>query len=241
MQIKIWSAFASNNSGSYTIVGSFPTAEAAAAVAAELAPLIAAQTEWLKIPKDRLASSPLEVLARNNGLVWDHDGEDWPKYGDKESPEVLAVGYQVIIHHDYTVTLPRFFGQFFYARGGRVASEFNHAQHPIAVVLSVEWPWNSKLFKRSSTIIEKLLAELTAPYGPLETYSEKGFPPAWRVSSEWLEADLTVGAVFSDLIAGCDAVHRVVTAHGASLGVTLFEVWSPPTDPFDFLRRGHTK
>jgi hypothetical protein len=48
VKIKIWQAFASNNSGSYTIVGSFGTPEQAAEVAAALREMAERHTVWLK-------------------------------------------------------------------------------------------------------------------------------------------------------------------------------------------------
>jgi hypothetical protein len=73
MQIHIWNAFASNNSGSYTIVGAFPTEAAAAQVAAELLPIMAAQTQWFE---DRApAPSPLAQLVKKSGIDWEMSRE----------------------------------------------------------------------------------------------------------------------------------------------------------------------
>ena len=47
MRIRIWNAYASNNSGSYTIVGSFKDAQRASEVAGELAAVIAAHDRWV--------------------------------------------------------------------------------------------------------------------------------------------------------------------------------------------------
>ena len=46
MRIRIWNAYASNNSGSYTIVGRFESDESAAKLAAELLAVVKAQSAW---------------------------------------------------------------------------------------------------------------------------------------------------------------------------------------------------
>ena len=60
--------------------------------------------------------SPLERLAIDEQLDWEGTDDEWPEYAGDNTPQVLALGEQVILHHDYTVSLPRVFGAFFYAR-----------------------------------------------------------------------------------------------------------------------------
>lgn len=67
MRIQVWQAFASNNSGSYTIAGRFEDAAIAHTVAAELGELIVAHSAWLRDhPWEDTDGSPLQafVLAR---------------------------------------------------------------------------------------------------------------------------------------------------------------------------------
>lgn len=124
MEMRVWNAYASNNSGSYTIVGSLPSHEVAASVAAELRELIEAQTTWLEeTSKTRL--EPLAEFCRVHGLRARPDAGTWDDW-----PRVAQLGNQVVVHHEYTVTLPRLFGELFYKRGGRVQHEEDHAHHP---------------------------------------------------------------------------------------------------------------
>ncbi|MFO0633222.1 MAG: hypothetical protein U0168_10255 [Nannocystaceae bacterium] len=144
MKIEIWRAFASNNSGSYTIVGSFPGDEAAAAAASELAAVIAEHQAWVQ---DEAAPppSPLRRWAEALGLrALPGDGRDdaWPHYGS--IPKVGAVGSQLLLYVDYTITMPRVFGEFFFLRGGRVDTELVHAHAPLVWLHELWWPWQGR-------------------------------------------------------------------------------------------------
>lgn len=85
MKIRMWDAFASNNSGSYSIVGSFPSVERAEQVAAELLPVIRAHSDWMNArpawdePRQEDSPSPLEQWVAEQGLQWSGLGsEEWP-------------------------------------------------------------------------------------------------------------------------------------------------------------------
>src|SRR4051812_39066228 len=101
MRISLFSAFASNNSGSYTIVGSFQDEGAAEEVARLLREVSDAHTAWREEhdgDDDEDLVSPLDVFAREHGLRAQKPGRDdeWPQYGPK--PSVVAIGYQVLVH-----------------------------------------------------------------------------------------------------------------------------------------------
>ena len=129
MRIRLWNAFASNNSGSYTIVGNFSDEATAVAVAEELAELCRAETEWLEAdaPED---AEPITEFARRHGLTEYSvvNSLEWPEHNVDRSPRVVAVGRQLVLHHSYTVTLPRIFGEHIYKRGGRVELEIGGCQ-----------------------------------------------------------------------------------------------------------------
>src|SRR5262245_54003035 len=105
MRVRIWNAYASNNRGSYTIVGSLPSEEVASEVAAELAAMIEAHTAWHGAGQFQASSadSPLAVFCRTHGLSW-RDGrggdDDWPEHSDDNRPRVAAIGNQVVVHHE---------------------------------------------------------------------------------------------------------------------------------------------
>jgi hypothetical protein len=81
VRIRVWNAYASNNSGSYTIVGRFESDESAAQVAAELLGLAKAQSAW--VAANGPQPSPLAAFATSNGLSTYEGmagGDDWPTY-----------------------------------------------------------------------------------------------------------------------------------------------------------------
>jgi hypothetical protein len=233
VRIRIWNAFASNNSGSYTIVGQFPSPELAREVAIELAPLIAEHTAWFNA-ETRELTSPLELFALQHELNLDSIN-DWPEYGGKDSPEIIAIDHHVIIHHDYTVTMPAAFGHYFYKRGGRVVVELNHSHTYIVCVFNVWWDWDSPLHDNAAELSEKIIERLTSSNGALTTMSDPNVAPAWSYDREWYP--LTIGAVFSDLVAGVDGIQKVLQQCQANVNIELQEARPKEEDPLVFLRR----
>jgi hypothetical protein len=243
VKIHIWNAFASNNSGSYTIVGRFPSSEQAARVAAELAEALTAHDTWLKAEEEKQRAwspegpSPLREFIQRHGLTWEEGlgtQDDWPRYS-KDAPEAWALGEQVIVHHDYTVTLPRTFGEFFYKRGGRVDIELEHAHHPIVGVFELWLPYGEHGKEAGAAKVSAVLEELNAQNGPLVTRVREGMPAAWRTSKHFIEPSLTVGAAFDDLAAGFTEVERIAQRHGMRVVVKVMEALSRE-DPVGFLR-----
>jgi hypothetical protein len=243
MRIHVWNAFASNNSGSYTIVGSFPTEEQAAQVAAELSEVATAHTVWLEATDSRWKErteepSPLETFIKKNGLTW-ADGvgtsDDWPEYGGQTTPKAWAIGHQVFVHHPYTITLPRTFGELFYARGGRVETELNHTHHPLVSVFEL---WSRELDKdeeKRTQVLSALVEELHTDDGPLVKHADPRVLPGWKEGWGFGEPQLMVGVAFKELLTGYTALERIVRRHGMQLRVKVFESWEN-ADSLSFLR-----
>jgi hypothetical protein len=241
MKIRVWNAYASNNSGSYTIVGRLPSDEVAAEVAAALAKLIDAHAAWRASPASEQPSreSPLAAFCRAEGLPW-RDGQDgwddWPQYSGDNRPRVAVVGRQVVVHHEYTVSLPPAFGAYFYEKGGRVEYEADHAHHPMVAICAFWWGWTTEAKATQGAELPGLIAALTGAAGPL-TLAHGPFPPAWRTSGgKFGDAPFTLGAIFRDLVEGIDAVRTVADAHGATVHVRLFEALDREHDPLAYLR-----
>jgi hypothetical protein len=241
MRVRIWNAYASNNSGSYTIVGVLPSAEVAAETAAELAKMIEAHTAWHADESGRSdgSKSPLAAFCRIHGLTWSpgvggHD--NWPEYSKDNRPRVAAFGNQIVVHHDYTVSLPPTFGEFFYKKGGRVMHEENHAHHAMVTIATFWWGWTKEQRARMEIEQPRLVAALTAPDGVLATTTAGTWPPAWRVGGMGFDAPLTVGIVFRDLIHGVSALQAAADLHGAHMNVRLSEAPDNHHDPFAHLR-----
>lgn len=239
MRVRIWNAYASNNSGSYTIVGSLPSEEVAREVAEELAAMIEAHAVWLAAERTQedASESPLATFCRAHDLTWssgDGEGDDWPEHSEDNRPRVTAIGNQVVVHHEYTVSLPPVFGAYFYKRGGRVQHEENHAHHPIVTTASIWWGWTKELRARAEIELPHLVAALTAPDGFFMQGTSTTWPAAWRVGGHG--PMLTVGIVFENLIDGVSTLHEVVCRHDAQMHVRLHEAPDEEHDPFAHLR-----
>lgn len=243
MKVRIWNAYASNNSGSYTIVGVLPSEDVASKTAEQLAVLIAAHTAWLdgRQPNEEDSnSSPLAEFCRTHGLTWSAGlgtWDDWPQYSNDNRPRVAAVGTQVIVHHEYTVSLPPTFGEFFYKKGGRVEHEENHAHQPIVAVATFWWGWTEKAKATQEEQCPRLIAALTSAEGVLAKASATPWPAVWQTGGEQFgDAPLTVGAIFDDVVDGVAALHAAGSVHQAKMQIRLFEAPDHEHDPLAYLR-----
>lgn len=238
MRIRLFHAFASNNSGSYTIVGRFSDEASAAEVARVLQQASDVHDAWHSTsPWDDAGPAPLDEFVREQGLreARHGRGDDWPCHGDK--PSVVALGHQVVVHAPYTITLPTVFGELFYARGGRVDVEIDHAHEPIAV----EFSWYPKGMSYGDPRIEPALEafealvrpELDALVARPEYDKRPPIAPAWH-RGFWGQRHLSV--VFADLVAGVKAVQTLADACGMNLTLRLTECPHEVEDPFALLR-----
>jgi hypothetical protein len=240
MRVRVWNAYASNNSGSYTIVGSLPSEEVAQEVAAELTAMIEAHTAWHESdPGEKVASSdsPLATFCRVHELTWsggDGMGDDWPEHSDDNRPRVVAIGNQVVVHHGYTVSLPPVFGAYFYKRGGRVQNEENHAHHPIVTIATIWWGWAKEQRAQGEAELPRLVEALAAPDELLAQFQAATWPTAWRVDGHG--PMLTAGIVFANLIDGVAALSEIARRHGARIYLRLHEAPSDKHDPLSHLR-----
>jgi hypothetical protein len=235
MRIFIFQAFASNNSGSYTIVGTFRDAATAESVAGILAQVAAAHDEWHKKhewSEDGL--SPLDEFVKQHGLRSEKPGrgDEWPNYED--SPTVMASGCQVLVHAPYTVTMPSVFGEFFYANGGRVQVELDHAHNDIAVEFTFWVRYDDPSKREKLDAFEtRLAAELGPLMGRREYDQRPPIEPAWH-RDHWGARHLSV--VFRDLVEGVSVVRRVADEMGVQPRLDLRECPSNVRDPFATLR-----
>jgi MoaA/NifB/PqqE/SkfB family radical SAM enzyme len=153
--LRLWSAFASNNSGSYTLVGMFETPARAAEITALLQRLVADM-------KASPEGNPLRDLLAGAGITAPpHVGreDDWPAEWSSP-PEAVQVDRQVWWHAACTVTLPSAIGHWFYTQGGRVQVELDHAHHPLLATL-LSWPdlpWAERKDRPAKPVIDALWA-----------------------------------------------------------------------------------
>ena len=239
MKVRVWNAYASNNSGSYTIVGRLPSAEVAEEAAAALRSMIEAHTAWRTQWDGRssTADSPLARFCRDQGLTWSEDvggWGDWPEYGQDNRPRVVVSGVQLVVHHEYTVSLPPTFGEFLYKKGGRVEHEENHAHDPLVVTARFYEGWDEVSRTRQPVDFARLLEALTAADGVLSRGNDKGIPPAWRTGDGFHSASLTVGVIFDDVIEGVSQLRDMAKDFSATLELRLTE--AEGSDPIGHLR-----
>jgi hypothetical protein len=149
---------------------------------------------------------------------------------------VVAAGSQLIVHHEYTVSLPTTFGEFIYKMGGRVEHEDEHAHHAIVVIASYWWGWSGAERDRLALELPRLLETLGSDDGALSKVDLASWPSAWRVGREFGEGDLTVGAVFRDPVEGATALRAAADRHGAYMKLRVHEAASDDHDPLVHLR-----
>ncbi len=216
MRIRIWSAFASNNSGSYTLVGRFDSIELAREVADVLRPVLEAESRYREA-HDGGPDSPLSRFVSEQGLPVRVGDDDWPHAGGTEAPGILVVNHQVLLHHPYTVTLPRVLGQFLVARGGQIEATLDHAHHHVVVAMQAWWDRDEETRRRLTELHTATRADL-APL--LATHADPQVPPVIR--DDECES-LLVAAVFRDLVAGVDAVRAAVERHEGHVHLRVHE------------------
>lgn len=236
MRIRLWNAFASNNSGSYTIVGSFEDVGAAEGLAAEINPVLIEQSAWLAEPQ-RTAPSPFHRLLSDNAIEpasFGGDDDDWP---DEWSgpPQIAAIGRQIVLHCDYTVSMPRELGALIYRRGGRVDVELDHSHAPTVAIfdLWVNWEERRRDEGGSSARLRRVFDNLMQ--GPLtENRANPAIEPAAGLAEH---GTLRFGAVFDDLIAGVRSVTAAADAEGLERRVRFHEAIGTSGDPLADLRK----
>lgn len=241
MRIRIWNAYASNNSGSYVIVGSFGKDVDVAAIATELQEVCRAHGRWMDEPGQNEAS-PLHEYARAKGVAVEPFGESevqsdaWPdswdgRSEDPDDPAVWAAGTQLFIHSPYTVSLPRVFGQLIYQLGGAVFSHENHAHDALVTRCSFYWPYK---LEGTQERRRDFLAELCADGGPLARFCSGHHWPAWRSPAGHIPY-VELAAVLDHLPEGSKALHELAEAHAANASFRIMEALDPQ-DPCSFFR-----
>lgn len=237
MRIFLFQAFASNNSGSYTIVGTFRDEAVAQSVAATLSKVTADHDVWHKKHEwDEDGISPLDEFAKQFGL---HDskpgrGDEWPNYED--SPTVLVSGEQVLVHAPYTVSMPRVYGEFFYANGGRVQVELDHAHDDLAVEFTFWLNYNDPAKEEKLDAFEaRLRPELGALAERREYDRRPPIEPAW-FRGAWGLRHLSV--VFRNLVDGVAHIGGVAKEMGIHSRLNVRECPNDVADPFATLRGG---
>lgn len=239
MRVRLFQAFASNNSGSYTLVGRFPDESRAGEAAAALGAMCAAHSTWCEAAghAGSLAESPLAAFAREHGLVGvpaeldDH----WPEHGPP--PSVVHVGPQVLVLVPYTVTMPRALGEYIYRSGGRVDLEIDHGHDPLAAEVSL-WAPGGHADQAARDRVEAVRARIDTELPALTARAAYDTRPV--IAPAWFRGDwgqLHLAAEFTDAAAGVLRVRELCRDAGVEVHVRIFEISRRDPDPFA-ARRG---
>ena len=238
MRIRLFSAFASNNSGSYTLVGTFRDAAVADEVAALLREAIAAHDAWHEAHEwDEAGAAPIDDFVAAHGLTPGKHGrgDDWPCHG--AAPEVVTAGHQLLVHAPYTVTCPTVFGELVYKKGGRVTVELDHAHERVCVEITYFPPGLERDHPKHAAALEAfedgLRAALPALVAPSEYDRRPPVEPVWHPGF-WGNRQLSV--VFRDLLEGVRAVRALAKAQGLELWLRVWEGAHGVDDPLAPLR-----
>jgi hypothetical protein len=235
VKIHLWNAFASNNSGSYTIVGRFPTEELAARVAAELSAVLEAHERWRRSPESRHEDperlSPLRAFTQAHSLT--QSEADWRDQGELRA---WSTGHQVFLHDPWTLTLQDSYEEFLRVRGGKVETRIRHVHGDLVSVFELH---GTPPKKTKAATVSAVVEELYADDGPLVTLAPFDVQPAWREGSKPGEPVLTLGAVFQDLdlASSYTAVEGIARRHGLRVTVRVSE--EPSQGALAWLRPSH--
>lgn len=237
MRVRLFDAFASNNSGSYTIVGTFETAETAADVARVLAAVCDEHARWMeneKNPLENSESAPLVQWARGNGLTEPTPGcsDDWPQYGP--APTVCAADRFVLLVAPYTVTMPKVFGEYFYRREGRVQVELDHAHADVATYFT--FFVDNERRTKDDTVSPEILAlreRLEGMLPELVARNEGDRRPVIEpviYNSSW--RSLALAVIFRDVVAATSAIRALCTELNVKMWLRVESTDERKGDPF---------
>lgn len=130
MKYSIWQQFSSNHSGSFTVIGRFPTQAAAREAADALSEIVQRIDEWYEDPanqaqiqRDGPIMSPVEAEVKQTyELEWEYNdlGIDW--YGSGHEP-VIHFGQAVLFDVGETWGAPQTIGELLSKLGGQVYEE----------------------------------------------------------------------------------------------------------------------
>lgn len=255
----VYAAWASNNSGSYTLVGSFGDRDVARAAGerlatlfcdmrafctereAEVRRLIAAGEKRIVLPEVETPAHRLVAAEGLTPLPADLENADsWPSDGGSAEGNVLVTGHQVIVHVGWTVTMPRALAELFFKAGARIDLELVHSHRPLVAVATLHLVASGQ----SAEAREARRAALSSLRAELDTQLLAPRPPRWigddepRTPHAWRASDyiLELGLVPHDPVPELAAVGAIAERHGAEMHVRFFEALSEGGDPLADMR-----
>ena len=253
----VHAAWASNNSGSYTLVGSFDDSEAARATGerlrtlfremsalyaerqAEVMRLLAEGAKRIILPD---VETPMHRLVAAEGftaLPEDFiDGDSWPSDGGSAEENVLVTGQQVIVHVGWTMTMPRALAELFFKAGARIDVEIDHAHHRLVVVAGLyplAYGKTAEEREAHRATLAKVRAEID---GLMSRQPPPRYPGEVPMSHAWHDEGhgLALGIVPREMVPELMAIRDVVERHELRMHVRVFEAIATGGDPLADMR-----
>lgn len=254
----VHAAWASNNSGSYTLVGNFGDNALARATGErlltlfremralydereqEVRRLLAEGAKRIMLPD---VETPMHRLVEAEGLtaLGDDfiDGDSWPSNGGSAEENVLILGQQVIVHVGWTVTMPRAIAELFFKAGARIDTEIDHAHHSLVVVTGLYPP----VYGMTPEQREANRARLASARSQIDAQLAVDQPPRWPGDAPSLHAwhdeghGLRLGLVPRELIPELVPIRDAAARHDLNMHVRIFEALGVGGDPLADMRQ----
>jgi hypothetical protein len=168
--VHAWTAWSSNHSSSYTMVGRFQTAALAADAARELRAVFAEHMQYLGSEEGKaldfdslqMPTPPLLELGREHGFDWGDDDTNTFWWESMEPPDpgvpptILAEGLELHLFHSYCFQFPgQGLRRYIEARGGTV-SDFNDGLPKWTVVA---WPVSAATAAKLQACLDAIRAD----------------------------------------------------------------------------------
>ena len=236
-RIRVFQSFASNNSGVYSLLGSFKKLESLAEVVAVLRQFAEAQAAWQDTAQGTAEAplSPLALLCEREGLSPPDDAEAWDY--DFSQVTVESIGHQIFVHSPSTITMPSTLAEPIARKGGRVSIEIDHAHHPVVATFAF---WRPGAYQRNDREErQREHAELRGEIDPIAEQLRKpeygeglGLAPAWRDD----DYGITLGIVTHALPSAVAQLREIAARRGFNVVLHVFEALSEHGDPLAELR-----
>lgn len=230
MRVRLFRAWASNNSGAYVLLGRFHHAAVAASVASTLNEALAAHDAWVLSRPPSKGDSPFMAFAQAHGLPM-QDG--WVPWTHGMRCEVLDT--QVLLD-GYAAEMPSAFVAFVAKHRGHVESEIIHAHGAVIVRVNLWMKDGYRPERAADAAAARARFEAAIESDPELTEALAG-DPRWARSARRphvIEGDGYHS--FELIVAPCDvakasrAIRRCAQAEGLT---TLFHAFEWPEDEGD--------
>lgn len=238
MRVRLFRAWASNNSGAYVLLGRFRDASVAEKAAADLNDALAAHDEWsARVPQSKDAS-PFMAFAEAHGLPMQ---DRWVPWGDGMRCQVLD---RQVLLEGYAADMPSAFVAYVAKHEGHVETELIHAHG--AVILRAEvWMvegWRAERQVESAAALARFEARIGGDAelaASLEGRGQHAPRRAHVIAAE--DGEAHVIAAPRDVTRASKALRAAALAEGLLISFQVSEWVDDQGDPAEVIARAVTK